>query len=65
MVSPTASIASSGRAMGAAHRLGHDVVDHAEPLEIGCAVSFIASAASWALALRHRIEAQPSGEITE
>ena len=51
--------------MGAAERLGHDPVDDAERLQVR-AVIRIASAASAALsAVRHRIEAQPSGEITE
>ena len=48
----------------AARRLGHDLVDDAEPEQVG-AVSFSASAAStFRFESRHRIAAHPSGGIT-
>ena len=55
-----------GRAMGAAFRLRHDGVDQFQLPARSWAVILSAVAASCALsALRHRIEAAPSGEITE
>jgi 2'-5' RNA ligase len=62
--SATASMAPRA-AMGAAFRLGHDGVDQFQ-FRRSWAVILSAVAASCALsALRHRIEAAPSGEITE
>ena len=54
-----------GVAVGAARRLGHDLVDDAEPEQVLGGDLHVGRRVLGARGSRHRIEAAPSGEITE
>ncbi len=53
------------RAMGAAHGLGNDRVDDAETLQVSAVIFMLVAASLARVESRQRIDAAPSGEMTE